>query len=141
MTLLERPSQFVQARPAEPELLAYHYDELRRMARRIICDDAQRHVLQPTELVNESVLRLIRSGLDAVGDREHLLALAARTMRRVLIDEARRAHAAKRRPLLTFLPGAAATGLTWKCWMTPSRRSHAIRPSTAGWSSCGSAWG
>jgi RNA polymerase sigma factor (TIGR02999 family) len=97
---------------AEP-LLARHYDELRRIARRIIADDGRRHLFQATELVNESVLRLIRSGLESVTEREHLLALAARTMRRVLIDDARRARAAKRQapPLMTRWPGGPAAGL------------------------------
>jgi RNA polymerase sigma factor (TIGR02999 family) len=94
-------------------LLTRHYDELRRIARRIIADDSRRYLLQATELVNESVLRLIRSGLDSVDEREHLLALAARTMRRVLIDDARRARAAKRQapPLTTRWPGAPSTSL------------------------------
>lgn len=94
-------------------MVALHYDELRRVARRIIISDAQRHALQATELVNEAVLRLIRSGLESVTEREHLLALAARTMRRVLIDEARRMLAAKRQPppLITQWPGGPATGL------------------------------
>lgn len=92
------------------ELLARHYDDLRRLGRSIILNDALRRVMQPTELVNEAVLRLIRSGLDSVDEREHLLALASRTMRRVLIDEARRAAASKRsRPaLLTQWPGGRA---------------------------------
>ncbi|MEW5685537.1 MAG: ECF-type sigma factor [Pseudomonadota bacterium] len=89
-------------------LLTRHYDELRRLARMIVLNDGLRRVVQPTELVNEAVLRLIRSGLDSVDEREHLLALASRTMRRVLIDEARKARAAKRQPppLLTEWPGA-----------------------------------
>lgn len=77
-------------------LITSHYDELRRIARRIVTSDGQRHAFQPTELVNEAALRLIRSGLANVQEREHLLALAARTMRRVLIDESRKANAGKR---------------------------------------------
>ncbi len=112
MTVHERSSAFTERASGAPRLLALHYDELRRMARRIICSDAQRHVLQATELVNESIIRLIRSGLESVDQREHLLALAARTMRRVLIDEARRSLAAKRQaPLLTLWPGGPANGL------------------------------
>lgn len=99
--------------PSAEPLLALHYDELRRIARRIIADDSRRHLMQATELVNESVLRLIRSGLENVEDGEHLLALAARTMRRVLIDDARRARAQKRQApvLMTRWPGGPAAGL------------------------------
>ena len=109
MSVTEPDITCVEARP----LLAIHYDELRRLARRLICTDAQRHVLQATELVNESVIRLIRSGLQSVDKREHLLALAAQTMRRVLIDEARRARAAKRRApqQITQWPGGPKSGL------------------------------
>ena len=94
-------------------IVALHYDELRKVARRIIVSDAQRHALQATELVNEAVLRLIRSGLESVSEREHLLALAARTMRRILIDEARKALAAKRHPppLITQWPGSPRVDL------------------------------
>jgi RNA polymerase sigma factor (TIGR02999 family) len=113
MTVVEPSAAFTEQDREAPRLLAIHYDELRRLARRIICSDAQRHVLQATELVNESVIRLIRSGLENVQEREHLLALAARTMRRVLIDEARRALAAKRQmpQLLTRWPGGPSAGL------------------------------
>jgi len=86
--------------------LADSYAELRRVARRMLAGDAVRLVLQPTELVNEAALRLIRSQASGT-DRVHMLALAARTMRRVMIDEARRHAAAKRRPptLMTLYPG------------------------------------
>lgn len=88
--------------------LADSYGELRRIARRLLAGDALQIVLQPTELVNEAALRLIRS--EAAGsDRVHMLAIAARTMRRVMIDEARRHATAKRRPptLMTLYPGTA----------------------------------
>lgn len=100
-------------KPDGSRFVALHYDELRKVARRIIVSDAQRHALQATELVNEAVLRLIRSGLESVSEREHLLALAARTMRRILIDEARKALAAKRQPppLITQWPGSPPAGL------------------------------
>lgn len=113
MSVLERPEAFTERAEQAPRLIALHYDELRRIARRIVCSDAQRRMFQATELVNESVLRLIRSGLESVESREHLLALAARTMRRVLIDEARRTQAAKRQApaMLTQWPGGPESGL------------------------------
>ncbi len=144
MTVVERSAAFTETDREAPRLLALHYDELRRVARRIICSDAQRHVLQATELVNESVIRLIRSGLENVKEREHLLALAARTMRRVLIDEARRALAAKRRipQLLTRWPDSPSAGTGGRGTGTrPSPRSKRTRRNTAGWSSSASASG
>ena len=78
------------------ELLAACYEDVRRVARRMIATDSQRRVLQATELANEAVLRLIGTNRMEIRDQAHMLALAARTMRRVLIDEARKGHAAKR---------------------------------------------
>ena len=97
-------------RDAARQLVGLHYDDMRRMARRIVLGDGMRLAFQPTELVNETIIRLIRSGLEAVSGRDHLLALASRTMRRTLIDEARRQAAAKRqRPaLITQWPGGRA---------------------------------
>lgn len=58
----------------------------------------ERHAsLHTHDLVGEAVLRLLQSERLVVADRAHLLALAARAMRRVLIDAARRRGAGKRR--------------------------------------------
>lgn len=77
-------------------LLAACYDETRRIARRIIAGDGAKVPMQATELANEAAIRLM--GLDrmTIKDRGHMLAMAARTMRRILIDEARKGGAAKR---------------------------------------------
>lgn len=96
------------ATPAHYErLLADCYEDMRRVARGIMAGDGLRHRLQPTDLVNEASLRLIQSMPGRVADQGHMLAMAARTMRRVLIDEARRVRAAKRAPplVLTQFPG------------------------------------
>ena len=94
-------------------ILASCYDEMRRIARGIIASDSLRAVFQPTDLVNEAVIRLIQASPVPVSGRGHMLALAARTMRRVLIDEARRSAAVKRQlpELLTSWPGAPAAEL------------------------------
>lgn len=88
------------------DLLAACYSDMRRIAQGLMARDGMARVLQPTELVNESVIRLLRSNLNGVSDQGHMLAFAARTMRQVLIGEARKAMATKRRPLtmLTVLP-------------------------------------
>lgn len=77
------------------------------MARAIIGNDGMRARLQPTDLVNEAALRLIQSAPGEIADQGHMLAVASKTMRRVLIDEARRANAAKRAPpaIVTAFPG------------------------------------
>jgi RNA polymerase sigma factor (TIGR02999 family) len=98
---------------AIPEaLLKECYADMRRMARRIMARDAMSRVLQPTELANEAAIRLLRSKLDGVSDQGHMLALAARTMRQVLIGEARKSRAGKRQPLpmITVFPDAGVDG-------------------------------
>ena len=71
------------------------YDELRRLARGYMRGEAAAHTLQATALVNEAFIRLADVDID-YADRTHFLAMAARTMRRVLVDHARHAKRAKR---------------------------------------------
>ena len=85
------------------DLLSTCYDDMRRIARRLLAQDAIAAVLQPTDLVNEAAIRLLRAELSKVSDGGHLLAIATRTMRQVLIDEARKRMAGKRK-LLTHWP-------------------------------------
>lgn len=65
------------------------YQELHRLATVYMSRERNDHTLQPTALVNEVFLRLV--DLQGVGwrDRAHFLAVAARTMRRILVDFAR----------------------------------------------------
>jgi len=69
-------------------LTAALYEELRRLARARLRGERAGHTLQTTALVHEAYLRLAASEVAPV-DRVHFLALAASTMRRVLIDHAR----------------------------------------------------
>jgi len=72
------------------------YDELREVAKRQLLHEAPGHSLSPTALVHEVYLRLVQQRTLAANDREHFLALAARTMRRILVDHARARHRLKR---------------------------------------------
>ncbi len=94
--------------PISAETLARCYAEMRQMAQRILANNYLGYVLQPTELANESAIRLIRSGLSKVNNEGHLLAIAARSMRQILVSEVRKANAAKRdaAALLTAWPEA-----------------------------------
>ena len=87
-------------------MLAACYADMRRIARRIMAHDQVRRVLQPTELANEAAIRLLRANLKDVHDQGHMLALAARNMRQVLIDEARKRLADKRQAvgMMTLWP-------------------------------------
>lgn len=88
------------------------YSELRRLAARHLRQEGRDHTLQPTALVNEAYLRLVR-GPDVVNDRRHFFALAAQAMRRVLVDYARQRRSQKRggaaeRVTLQLVPGVEA---------------------------------
>jgi RNA polymerase sigma factor (TIGR02999 family) len=83
-------------RAALDRVLALIYDDLRMLARRQLRRELHDRTLDPTGLVHETYLKLIRGdGID-IQDRAHFFALAARAMRQVLVDHARRRAAAKR---------------------------------------------
>jgi RNA polymerase sigma factor (TIGR02999 family) len=65
------------------------YDELHRLARRYMRREHPGHTLQPTALVNEAYLRLIEIKQVRWQNRVHFFAVAARVMRRILVDAAR----------------------------------------------------
>lgn len=74
---------------AAQALLPLVHDELRRIARRHMAGERRGHLLQTTALVNEAYLRLVDARRVQWRDRAHFLAMAARLMRRVLVDFAR----------------------------------------------------
>jgi RNA polymerase sigma factor (TIGR02999 family) len=82
---------------AEERLFRLIYDELRQMARRMLRRERPDHSLQPSALVHEMMLRFRRGDtLLSAPDRSYLFAAAARAMRQVLVDHARRRRASKR---------------------------------------------
>lgn len=72
------------------------YEELKRIAHRYLRGERTGHTLSTTALVHEAYIRLVDADRITWEDRNHFLALAANTMRRVLIDHARARHAEKR---------------------------------------------
>lgn len=76
-------------RAAESKLFEILLPELRKMARHYFRGERAGHTLQPTALVNEAFLRLAAAKNIDYHDRGHFLAIAARIMRRYLIDHAR----------------------------------------------------
>src|SRR5262245_26660910 len=71
--------------------------ELHRLAKRYMAGERQGHILQTTALVNEAFLRLIDWQNVEWRNRAHFFGLAARIMRRILVDFARARHREKRR--------------------------------------------
>jgi RNA polymerase sigma factor (TIGR02999 family) len=78
------------------ELVPLVYQELRRVAAAQLRGERANHTLQPTELVHEAYARLIGQRRVQWQNRAHFFAIAARMMRRVLVDHARRRQAVKR---------------------------------------------
>ncbi len=78
------------------QVAAIVYDELKRQAARYMRRERVGDTLQTTALVHEVFVRLVDAGAVHWQNRRHFLAIAGRTMRRVLVDMARSADAAKR---------------------------------------------
>ena len=72
------------------------YDELRRVARRLLAGERPDHTLQPTALVHEAYIRLVDQHAVDWQNRAHFLGIAASMMRRILINHVTASKAAKR---------------------------------------------
>jgi len=83
-------------RQAEEQLLGAVYPELRQIASRFLHNEREGHTLEPNALVHELWIRLVGSDPIAYTNRAHFFAIAAQTMRRILIDHARAKVADKR---------------------------------------------
>jgi len=83
--------------------------ELHRLARRALRGERSDHVLQAAGLVNEAYLRLAGQRSVRFQNRAHFFAIAARIMRRVLVDHAREKACAKRGAGRTFELHEAST--------------------------------
>ena len=77
-------------------LMPIVFDDLRRIAKRYFDREASGHTLQPTALVNEVYLRLVDQRSVSWRDRIHFFGVAAKLIRRVLVDHARKRQTAKR---------------------------------------------
>ncbi len=80
---------------AADQLLAVVYDELRRLAASKMAHEAAGHTLQPTALVHEVWLRLGGDQQPTWANRAHFFGAAAESMRRILIENARRKRAVR----------------------------------------------
>ncbi len=80
----------------DPEAVNALYAELRAIAGVYFRDQSAGHTLQPTALVNEAVAKMIRSQDSTLESREHFVGIAAKAMRHILIDHARKKRADKR---------------------------------------------
>jgi len=95
-TVTEALNSMAQGDPkAFDRLLPLVYREMRRIAAGYLKDERPGHTLQPTALAHEAYLRLVGRGAQWE-NRAHFLGVAARAMREILVDHARRRRALKR---------------------------------------------
>jgi RNA polymerase sigma-70 factor, ECF subfamily len=100
---------------AVSDFMTVVYDELRRLARHYLRGERPGQSLQATALVNEAYLRLKRDKKQPWQNRNHFLAIAATSMRQILVERARARKAAKRggsRVRISLSETAATTGET-----------------------------
>jgi len=83
-------------REAEAQLIPIVYAELRRLASFCLNRERTDHTLQPTALVHEAFLRMVHENQPIWQNRAHFFAVAARLMRQILVDYARRHRTHKR---------------------------------------------
>jgi RNA polymerase sigma factor (TIGR02999 family) len=89
---------------AAARLMPLVYEELRRLARDYLRRERGDHTLQPTALVHEAYLRLVDDSRVNWQNRAHFYGIAAKLMRRILVDHARARNADKRGGLVPKVP-------------------------------------
>ena len=90
-------------------LMALVYTDLRKVARAHLRREQAGHSLQATALVHEVYLRLVSVERLRVENRAHFIAVAARLMRQILVDRARRKRAGKRGGALSLISLGSVT--------------------------------
>jgi RNA polymerase sigma-70 factor, ECF subfamily len=78
------------------KLLPIVYKELRKIASKYLSNEYKKRTIQTTELVHEAYLKLIGQKKLTLQNREHFFWIVARSMRQILVDNARKRNAVKR---------------------------------------------
>jgi RNA polymerase sigma factor (TIGR02999 family) len=78
------------------QLMPLVYGELRQIAASYLRKERRGHTLQPTAVVHEAYIRLVHQKKPNWEDRKQFFGIAARLMRQILVDHARKRHAGKR---------------------------------------------
>jgi RNA polymerase sigma-70 factor, ECF subfamily len=84
------------SREAADQVLRIVQDELHKLAALYMRHEREDHTLQPTALMNEAYLKIFGGERLEFNDRAHFFVIAARQMRRILVDHARKVQAEKR---------------------------------------------
>jgi RNA polymerase sigma factor (TIGR02999 family) len=93
------------------ELVPIVYRELRRVAAKYLSRETPGHTLQPTALINETFLRLTQGAEIEYKSQTHFVAIAARAMREILVDHARKRRTLKRGSAKVTLDECLAAGV------------------------------
>jgi len=113
-------------------LLAELYDELRAAASRLLRREAPFLTIQPTELVNEAALRVMKLDRMSWQDRQHFFATGARVLRQAMIDAIRRRRSGKRQaPTLMFASEGGSTDIDVEALDEALTRLEAASPDLA----------
>lgn len=134
MDTAAQPEAITQAlgalRDGEPgamdRLVPLVYEELARIARRQLRREAAGHTLSTTALVHEAWLKLVDQTRVQWTDRAHFFAVAARCMRRVLVDHARRHRAVRRGGTQVRVVPLDALGSTDAVGVTAAERADTL---------------
>jgi RNA polymerase sigma factor (TIGR02999 family) len=113
LVAVDRGEKTAASASSVDRLFSTLYPELRRLAAAQLARERPGHTLQPTALANEAYLRLIDQTRVAWRGRTHFFAIAARAMRRILVDHARARLRNKR--------GGRAEHVTFVEDLTPDR--------------------
>jgi RNA polymerase sigma-70 factor (ECF subfamily) len=108
-TLLKKWSEGDET--ALEQLTPLVHDELHRLAHHHIRQEGPGHILQTSVLINEAYLRLVDQPQIRWENRAHFFGIAARLMRRILVDEARKRNSAKRGGSMIQVPLDEATSV------------------------------
>lgn len=109
------------------ELLPLVYDQLRNLARHYLDGEDSGPTLQPTALVHEAYLRLVKLDRMVWNDRTHFFAMAATEMRRVLVERARAAATCKRGLHSTHIALVDGTGIDGRQQLETLALDEALR--------------
>jgi RNA polymerase sigma factor (TIGR02999 family) len=108
------------------DLIPLVTDELRKLADHYLRGERPNHTLQPTALVNEAYLRLVDRKRVSWRDRAHFFAFAATTMRRILVESARKKKSSKRDAGAGLLTLTEAEGIAGRDRVDVIHLDHAL---------------
>ena len=112
-------------------MLTELYGELRTAAGRLLRREAPFLTLQPTELVNEAALKMMKLDRMSFHDRQHFFATGARILRQAMMDAIRRRRSAKRHVPTVLFAGEEQSGVDVEALDAALTRLEAVSPDLA----------